>query len=152
MDDKDIDISGISIDVGSEHIGSSSSVDTITLDTGWDSINMANYTYTLPTSTATSSYTISNGTWGATSYSSPYITTSTANPGISVDGDAEFKGNIKIKGKDLSEWMETLERRLAILVPDPKKLEQYEALQKAYKHYKMLEALCEERKDEDESK
>ena len=48
--------------------------------------------------------------------------------------------------------METLERRLAILVPDPKKLEQYEALQKAYKHYKMLEALCEERKDEDESK
>jgi hypothetical protein len=156
MDDKDLDIKDITIDLGSDHISGGSSVDTITLNSSWDSIgtiDMSTYnstynTYTLPVSTTSgSSYTISNGTWSTT----PYITTTT-NPGISVEGDAEFKGNIKVKGKDLSEWMETLERRLAILVPDPKKLEQYEALQKAYKHYKMLEALCEERKDEDESK
>lgn len=156
MDDenKDIDISGISLDLGSTHVAGAIGSDTITLNTGWDSIgtiDMAHYqTYSIPTATtSTSSYTISNGTWGTTT---PYITTNTTTPGISVQGDAEFTGNIKIKGKDLSEWMETLERRLAILVPDPKKLEQYEALQKAYKNYKMLEALCEERKDDDESK
>jgi len=152
MDDKELDTKDIIIDLGSDHISGGSSVDTITLNTGWDSIgtiDMSTYnTYSLPASTTLgSSYTISNGTWN----SSPYITTTTT-PSIVVDGDSEFKGNVKVKGKDLSEWMETLERRLAILVPDPKKLEQYEALQKAYNHYKMLEALCEERKDDDESK
>jgi len=155
-DENEIKIDDITIDLGSDHISGGSGVDTITLNTGWDSIGTidmsiynSNYnTYTLPGSvTSGSTYTISNGTWNT-----PYITTSTNSASISVEGDAEFKGNIKVKGKDLSEWMETLERRLAILVPDPKKLEQYEALQKAYKHYKMLEALCEERNDDEESK
>jgi hypothetical protein len=39
--------------------------------------------------------------------------------------------------------METISKRLAILVPDPDKLEHFEALKKAYNHYKTLEALCE---------
>jgi hypothetical protein len=39
--------------------------------------------------------------------------------------------------------METMEKRLAILQPDPKKLKKFQALQKAYEHYKLLEALCE---------
>ena len=60
-----------------------------------------------------------------------------------MQGDAEFDGEVKIKGKNLSEFMETLEKRLAILQPDPKKLEKFESLKKAYNHYKMLEALCE---------
>ena len=38
--------------------------------------------------------------------------------------------------------IETIEKRLAILTPDPKKLEKYEALQKAYDHYKLMEKLC----------
>jgi hypothetical protein len=44
----------------------------------------------------------------------------------------------------------TIEKRLAILTPDPAKLEHFEALQKAYQHYKTLEALCEipEKKDD----
>jgi hypothetical protein len=44
----------------------------------------------------------------------------------------------------------TIEKRLAILTPDPAKLEHFEALQKAYDHYKTLEALCEvpEKKDD----
>jgi len=157
-DEKDIDISGITIDLGNDHITGSSGIDTITLNSAdLGTIDMSTYynnysTYTVPTSTTSgSSYTISNGTWSTGSVSMPYITT-TSTPSIQVDGDAEFKGNIKIKGKDLGDWMETLERRLAILVPDPKKLEQYEALKKAYNHYKMLEALCEERKEDDESK
>lgn len=40
------------------------------------------------------------------------------------------------------DYFKGIEDRLAILVPDPKKLEHFEALQKAYQHYKTLEALC----------
>lgn len=89
-------------------------------------------------------YLTSNGTWGT----APAFTVNTTAPSIQVKGDAEFDGDIKVQGKSLNAWMETMEKRLAILVPNPKKLEQYEALQKAYKHYKMLEALCEEQDDE----
>jgi hypothetical protein len=64
-------------------------------------------------------------------------------PTIKVSGDAEFEGRVKINGKDLAEFMETMSKRLAILVPDPEKLEHFEALKKAYDHYKLLEALCE---------
>ena len=35
-----------------------------------------------------------------------------------------------------------MEQRLSILVPDPEKLEKFEALKKAYEHYKTMEALC----------
>jgi hypothetical protein len=62
--------------------------------------------------------------------------------GLHVTSDAEFEGDITVKGKSLSKWMETVEKRLAILQPNPKKLKKFEALQKAYDHYKLLEALC----------
>jgi hypothetical protein len=58
-------------------------------------------------------------------------------------------GDIKFNGRSLTESLETIEKRLAILVPDPKKLEKYEALQKAYNHYRTLEALC-DAPDDDE--
>jgi hypothetical protein len=90
-------------------------------------------------------YLTSNGTWGT---SPTFTTVNTTAPSIQVKGDAEFDGDVKLQGKSLNAWMETMEKRLAILVPNPKKLKQYEALQKAYKHYKMLEALCEEQDDE----
>jgi hypothetical protein len=47
-----------------------------------------------------------------------------------------------INKRDLGEFMEAMSKRLAILVPDPEKLEHFKALQKAYDHYKTLEALC----------
>lgn len=98
-----------------------------------------------------SSYTIStaagaNGTWNA----SPYVfTTNNTNignisgAGLHVTSDAEFEGDIKWKGRSLGDLLTTIEKRLAILVPDPAKLAHYESLQKAYQHYKTLEALCE---------
>lgn len=91
------------------------------------SINGFNGTSNITTTNA-SNYTFTNG--------------SNYNSGLKVTGDAEFEGDIKVKGKSLNEFMETLEKRLAILQPDPKKLEKFQALQKAYNHYKMLEALC----------
>lgn len=66
-----------------------------------------------------------------------------AHPALKVKGDADFEGDITIKGKSLSKMLDGFEKRLAILIPDPAKLEQFEALKKAYEQYKMLEALCE---------
>jgi hypothetical protein len=74
----------------------------------------------------------SNGMWG--SYS-------TGKNAITVSGDAEFEGDIKWKGRSLGKMLEAIEDRLAILTPDPKKLEKYEALKKAYNHYKLMEKL-----------
>lgn len=58
--------------------------------------------------------------------------------GISMANDAD----ITIGGQSLKEFMEGVSRRLAILVPDPELLEEFEALKQAYEHYKTLEALC----------
>jgi hypothetical protein len=46
--------------------------------------------------------------------------------------------------------METISKRLSILVPDPEKLAHFEALKKAYEHYKTLEALCQMPKKDEE--
>jgi hypothetical protein len=141
---------------------SSEDLDTITLNSYTGSYSAAgiggsggagNYTITAGGAGASgSSYLYSSGTGTSWTTTAPYITTGVGStPGIKVTGDAEFDGNVKIKGKDLVAFMETLEKRLAILQPDPKKLEKFEALKKAYNHYKMLEALCEVQ-DDDESK
>ena len=76
--------------------------------------------------------------------------TNNSQQSLNVKGDAEFEGRVKINGQDLGEFMETISKRLAILVPDPEKLEHFEALKKAYNHYKMLEKLCELPKEEKE--
>jgi len=67
------------------------------------------------------------------------------NSDINVPEDAD----IKIGDRSLKTFMDTMEKRMAILQPDPKKLEKFEALRKAYEHYKHLERLC-EINDEDE--
>jgi hypothetical protein len=52
--------------------------------------------------------------------------------------------DISIDGKSLKTFMNKMEERLAILIPDPSKLEKFEALKKAYEHYKLMEKLCQE--------
>ena len=66
------------------------------------------------------------------------------NSGLTVNGDANFKGDVKIDGKSIRSTLSEIEKRLSILVPDPKKLAKYEALQKAYAHYKTIEAMCDD--------
>ena len=80
------------------------------------------------------------------------ITTSFhSNPTVKVTGDASFDGDVTIKGVSIAKTLNEINRRLAILVPDPEKLEHFEALKKAYSHYKTLEALCEFPIDDDET-
>jgi hypothetical protein len=67
---------------------------------------------------------------------------------LEVDGD---DADVKINGKSLKEFMSKMEERLAILVPDPEKLEHFEALKRAYEHYRTLEALCELPKPEEDN-
>ena len=82
-------------------------------------------------------YITTNNAWNGT------FTSHTSPSSLSVSGDAEFEGDVKIKGVSISKALDDINKRLAILVPDPAKLEHFAALKKAYDHYKVLEALCE---------
>jgi hypothetical protein len=84
----------------------------------------------------------SQWTTGTTGYA--YNTTIAPNTvNISTTGIEMAAGtDIKIDGQSLKEFMKKMEQRLAILVPDPNKLEKFEALKKAYEHYKTMESLC----------
>ena len=86
---------------------------------------------------------ISNGSYtiNTNAYSTAISSTS---PSLHVTGKANFEGDVTIKGRSMEKLFTDLEKRLAILNPDPKKLAKYEALQKAYNHYKLLEALLHE--------
>ena len=102
--------------------------------------------------TADSSYSF------APTYTS--VDTSTYPSGITFNDYNDFDSDInvaegadiKIGNKSLKEFMSKMEDRLAILQPDPDKLEKFEALKKAYEHYKTVEALCLEDADDNEDK
>ena len=87
----------------------------------------------------------SGANW-TTATASPYIYTTAGSNGSSaslqVSGNAEIAGDLKVQGISIVETLNKINERLAILVPDPKLLEKYEALKLAYEHYKTLEALC----------
>lgn len=90
--------------------------------------------------------------WSTTAQSSLYtVGGANGTSGLHVTSDATFEGDIKWKGKSLGDMIEKIHQRLAILTPDLEKLEHFSALKKAYDNYKMLEALCEvPKKEEDE--
>ena len=58
---------------------------------------------------------------------------------LKVNGDAEIDGDIKIKGKSLSEAIENIEKRLAILHPNKKLEEKWEELKALGERYRELE-------------
>ena len=137
------------------NISYSGGVDTITLDSSTMNSMYSSGTITLPTTTITNGgYTI-----GATGSSGQFYTTGAGgynwnNPptvNISNTGiDMAAGTDITVAGKSLKEFMNKIEERLAILVPDPAKLEKFEALKKAYEHYKLMESLCQESPKEEE--
>jgi hypothetical protein len=131
------------------NISYSGGVDTITLDSS--TMYSAN-TITLPSS----SFTVGSAgstlySTGAGSYNWNNVTTTSSSVNISSDGiDMAAGTDISIDGKSLKTFMNKMEERLAILVPNPAKLEQFEALKKAYEHYKLMESLCQEQPKEEE--
>ena len=98
------------------------------------------------------SYLTSGGTGNTVWSTTPWtIGTTTPDPSpLHVSGSAEFDGDVKIKGVSIAKILEDIQSRLAILQPDPAKLEHFAALKKAYEHYKTLEALCELPKEDKE--
>ena len=129
------------------NISYSGGIDTITLDS---SSMYSSNTITLPSS----SYTI-----GPTGSSGQFYTTGTGGhnwnnpPTVNITGtgiDMAAGTDISIDGKSLKTFMNKMEERLAILIPDPAKLEKFEALKKAYEHYKLMEKLCQEQPKEED--
>jgi hypothetical protein len=58
---------------------------------------------------------------------------------LDVNGDANFKGDIKVKGKSLSETLERIEERLAILHRNNELEEKWDDLKVLGEKYKALE-------------
>lgn len=70
---------------------------------------------------------------------------SPVHPSIRVSGDAEFDGDVKIKGKSLSELMERIEARLGVIHPNNELEERWEELRQLSVRYKELEAEIKEK-------
>ena len=118
----------ITLDPSYTYSGGAATTSTVTVGDDDYGLDINSGTFTIDTSSISDT---DYGSWGSD---------------ISVPAD----GDIKIGERSLKTFMDTVEKRLSILQPDPKKLERFEALQKAYEHYKHLERLC-EIDDEDEN-
>lgn len=72
------------------------------------------------------------------------VTWASTNAQTTAHGKLKVEGkdaDIFINGQSLSDWMQTVDKRLSILRPNPELQERYTALQEAYDHYKTLESL-----------
>ena len=136
--------------------------ETIMIDSGLDSITLtgssgsstigtisiptfnSSYANTTYTTGPTLSYNNTGYTIGNSFSNSPSV--NIGQDGISMPDDKD----IKIGERSLKEFMTKMEERLSILVPDPSKLEKFEALKKAYEHYKTLESLCFDEPEEEQ--
>jgi len=59
---------------------------------------------------------VGGGAGGGIAHTTWTTAASTMQPSsLQVSGDAEFLGNIKIKGRDLTDWLATVDSRLGIL-------------------------------------
>lgn len=86
----------------------------------------------------------SGGTYYTTSTTSPtWSIANNSNSAIAgevrIVGDAVFEGNIKWQDRDMREWFESVESRLAILRPNTKLEAEYEELAEIGRQYKELE-------------
>lgn len=111
-----------------------------------------NHTYTVTTPNTTGinyPYTITTtpntGTginWGTTTGSGMYTIATDPNLNgatLKVQGDADFEGDLKLKGKSLKDSLEAIEERLAILRPNDELEEKWENLRGLRKMYMELE-------------
>ena len=114
----------------------SSGIDTITLDNMTTSVTIPSGGWLQSSGT---SYTITNGGTGG-GYTNWNTISNTASVHIDTDGvNIKEGGDIKIGGKSLSEAIDKIEERLAILKPNPDLEERWEKLKELRKQYMELE-------------
>jgi hypothetical protein len=98
-----------------------------------------NAAVTIPVSALGSSYTnVSLTSTGTYTYSSSWDDALKPNS-IHVKGDAEFHGNIRWQGRDMREWFDSVESRLAMLQPNPELEKDWEELSRIRMQYVELE-------------
>jgi len=96
-------------------------------------------------------YSIGSGT-GATyttnTTADPWIVRSNgANTTLSVNGDANFDGDVKIQGRSLAEFMEQVSQRLNMLQPNPELEKEWDQLRELGEQYRELERKCKEKSE-----
>jgi hypothetical protein len=95
---------------------------------GYSSITKSPYTYT----------TI------GTSTSSPWLTVNDHST-LSVSGDADFNGDVRVQGRSLAEFMEQVEQRLNMLQLNPELEAEWDELRELGARYRELEQRCKEK-------
>jgi len=96
------------------------------------------YSVTMPT---TGSYTYATNTTAQ-----PWsISTNGTNSTLSVQGDADFGGDVRVQGRSLAEFMQQVEQRLNILQPNPKLEAEWDELRELGEQYRRLEQELEEK-------
>lgn len=88
------------------------------------------------------SYTVADTTtlkWPNSNITTSTYTTPYYGESLTVQGDASFSGDLKIKGKSLAKSLEEIEEKLAILHPNPELEEKWENLRGLRKMYMDLE-------------
>ena len=96
---------------------------------------------TFTTGTVTIPNNTSNGLYWGLNGTSNTITTDPSLKGntLSVKGNAEFEGEVTIKGKSLTVTLDKIEERLAILHPNSELENRWDELKELGKRYKELE-------------
>ena len=123
----------------SDSIDRSSSILNDTITVNMDSINTTwlsgasgsnAYTYTTNgTNLAWNTIGISNTAWNTTSIENT----------LQVKGDSEFDGDITVKGRSLTEFMDSVEQRLNILRPNAALEAEWDQLRELGEQYRELE-------------
>jgi hypothetical protein len=84
-----------------------------------------------------------SGTGGAYTYATNGIdtawTTTSIESTLQVRGDSEFAGDITVKGRSLTEFMDSVEQRLCILRPNTKLESEWDQLRALGEQYRELE-------------
>jgi hypothetical protein len=107
---------------------------------GWNDLLSTTVTtgtggYTLGTGGYTNGYTYTSVGTSA----SPWITVNDGTSTLSVSGDADVTGDIKIKGRSLAEFMDSVEQRLNMLRPNPRLEAEWDQLRELGEQYRALE-------------
>ncbi len=113
-------------------------VDTITLSSStlynYPSLTGANTTSIFNNSSPYISITDNTSVWNTTS-TSPYM----GSGALKVIGDADIDGDLKVQGVSLTERLDKIEERLAILRPNESLEEKWDELKELGKRYRELE-------------